>query len=731
MRGFVLEFSSDRNGCYWAAGNHRLDDGVVRPGALGQSGLNQSDLRRRLMRFVLTLTVAVITWTCPTTSRSQIFRWNDGSMIPGSEDIIPGPSVNLEKWRSDDHNLRYADFSGNDLTDASFTFSWLENARFNEATLRGTAFRATQLAGADFTDAEIAGAFFNSPGLTSEQFYSTASYKRKYLSGIHYSGDISGWDISGQDFTRSHLSASAAVGTDVSGANLQNAGVILVNFTQANLSNTNLHSANLNRSNLTSANLISANLENANLEQANLTGANFHSAILRNAKFNGATFANTDFTQAIVSGADLRATTDTGFTSNQLYATGSYADQNLVNISFAENDLRGWDFSSQNISGADFTASAFDETTKLTGATILDAKFKQSMASGLTTAHLSSTRSYKTKNMRGVDLSVNDLSGWDLSGQYLVNADFSRATLTDVDFTGAVVLGTEFRLTDITKEQLYATGSYADKNMQRIRLDRTDLSGINLMDQNLTDAYFGNAMLDGANFIRADLTNAQFWGDVVDINLSSANLTDATLFRFADKSAIYNQWTLFPARFDPIASGLTLVESAAGDVDADGDLDVSDINDLSARIRDGFPSRELWLLGVFDANADSDVTQEDLRYWVKELKGTWFGDANLDGAFDSKDLIQVFEQNTYEDSIHNNSGWGEGDWNGDGEFDSSDLVIAFADNGYEIGQVAAFNAVPEPSAFALAVVGLWTACLRTRAQRTRAQRSRAQRSRAR
>ena len=56
---------------------------------------------------------------------------------------------------------------------------------------------------------------------------------------------------------------------------------------------------------------------------------------------------------------------------------------------------------------------------------------------------------------------------------------------------------------------------------------------------------------------------------------------------------------------------------------------------------------------------------------------TDFGDANLDGVFNSSDLVSIFQAGEYEDESTNNSNWNEGDWNGDGEFDSSDLILAF------------------------------------------------------
>lgn len=52
------------------------------------------------------------------------------------------------------------------------------------------------------------------------------------------------------------------------------------------------------------------------------------------------------------------------------------------------------------------------------------------------------------------------------------------------------------------------------------------------------------------------------------------------------------------------------------------------------------------------------------------------GDVNLDGRFDSSDLLLVFQAGEYEDAVAQNSHWFEGDWNGDREFNSRDFVYA-------------------------------------------------------
>ena len=136
---------------------------------------------------------------------------------------------------------------------------------------------------------------------------------------------------------------------------------------------------------------------------------------------------------------------------------------------------------------------------------------------------------------------------------------------------------------------------------------------------------------------------------------------------------------------------------------------------LVIRIR-GFGVPHAWLPdSMFDMNNDTRVDRDDHHVWVKDLKHTWYGDANLDGEFNSSDLVKAFVSGKYEKAwtmfgmdgglhIRNGASWSEGDWNGDGMFDSSDMVTAFADGGYENGLETA--AVPEPTAFLLLIPGL-------------------------
>jgi len=125
--------------------------------------------------------------------------------------------------------------------------------------------------------------------------------------------------------------------------------------------------------------------------------------------------------------------------------------------------------------------------------------------------------------------------------------------------------------------------------------------------------------------------------------------------------------------------------STRGDFDQSGVVDVYDLDLLGYALRTG-PEPQ------FDLNADGQLNDLDWRTMVYDVLTTSFGDANLDGQFDSSDLVLVFQAGEYEDSLATNSTWAGGDWNGDGEFSSADIIFAFQTGGYST-QVAAVRSL--------------------------------------
>ena len=141
-----------------------------------------------------------------------------------------------------------------------------------------------------------------------------------------------------------------------------------------------------------------------------------------------------------------------------------------------------------------------------------------------------------------------------------------------------------------------------------------------------------------------------------------------------------------------------------GDLSHNGILDMHDLNIMTQNVAVDATNLKL------DLNDDELVNVEDVHHWVRDLKDTWIGDANLDGEFNSGDFVAVFGAGKY--GTDELARWNEGDWNADERFDSSDFVVAFQDGGYEMGKRAPV-AVPEPSCVGLAALGL-AAILRCR-----------------
>ncbi|MFC1757788.1 CotH kinase family protein [Planctomycetota bacterium] len=113
----------------------------------------------------------------------------------------------------------------------------------------------------------------------------------------------------------------------------------------------------------------------------------------------------------------------------------------------------------------------------------------------------------------------------------------------------------------------------------------------------------------------------------------------------------------------------TVAAGLRNDLNRDGEVNVSDIDWLCAAIH--LDDEEV------DLNDDGAIDMFDLRFFVRQQLGTHIGDVNLDGVFNSGDLVKVFQAAEYEDDLVGNSTWATGDWNCDGEFSTRDLVFAF------------------------------------------------------
>jgi uncharacterized protein YjbI with pentapeptide repeats len=284
-------------------------------------------------------------------ARADIYRWDNGQVIPGTEGITPGPGIQLDHRdlvNANLHamNLTAANFAASDLTGAELSLSVLTNSDFMDTNLTDATLARSSLSGANLKGSVVIGASLGATtpgGFTKEQLYSTKSYQDKNLHAIELGGnDLTDWDFTGVDLSDARFGRHLA----------WNASVLMnVDFTGANLKD---------------AYFYQCQLENANLTGATVTGTRFSS---------------------------------TGLTSEQLYSTASYQEKDLQRIYLDHNDLTGWDFREQNLS-----------RVKLGDATLTNADFT---GANLTDAELGTTP-LTSANLTGADLRgalVDDLAG--------------------------------------------------------------------------------------------------------------------------------------------------------------------------------------------------------------------------------------------------------------------------------------------------------------------------------
>ncbi len=271
-------------------------------------------------------------------------------------------------------------------------------------------------------------------------------------------------------------------------------------------------------------------LQYANLP-FDLTGATFQGSDVSNGMFKNATLNLVNFNNANVSRANFANTTAGGFTASQFYATATYAGKNLFGMDFSNNDLTNWSFTSQSLSSVSLLNSNLTNVD-FTGASLNYTNFS---GTNLLPAQLATTASYATsKNLTGCKFDNVDLSSFSFAGQTISYASFIRANLSSSDFTNAVILNTILSDTTshgFTKEQLYSTFSYKNKNLTYVDLTANDLTGWDFSNQNLSNATLANSILTtngtGANFTSANIINLNL------SNTTAGGLTEAQLYSTA------------------------------------------------------------------------------------------------------------------------------------------------------------------------------------------------------
>jgi len=156
------------------------------------------------------------------------------------------------------------------------------------------------------------------------------------------------------------------------------------------------------------------------------------------------------------------------------------------------------------------------------------------------------------------------------------------------------------------------------------------------------------------------------------------------------------------------------------DFNGDGNVDIIDVNLLTAEA-----DLPLGLMvppadAKFDLNLDKIIATADLDQWLADaatfngLASPYLrGDANLDGDVDVWDLDGTGDAQLLSENLGMETGavWGDGDFNGDGDVDvwamdgSGDAQLLSENLGSSLD--VGTNAVPEPSTLALLAMGVF------------------------
>jgi uncharacterized protein YjbI with pentapeptide repeats len=295
-------------------------------------------------------------------------------------------------------------------------------------------------------------------------------------------------------------SATFYIGRDYSGQNLAGTG----SFRESDS-----RGASFASSNLTSADMLSGDFR-----YADFSGATMNGTLLRSANFLGANLSNTTWVEASVS---QQTTWPAGFDPR---GRGMWGPDE--------------DYSGQNLSGKkfryfDFTRSKFTNA-RLVGAVLLNVSMVGADMTGA--------------NLDFADLREASLLGASLSNTSWVEALYSLTTQWPVGFS------------PLGRGMFGPNENYSGRNFAGRSFYNLDFSGANFTGANLSGCSITAAALVGTNFTSANLANVNFSNsDLRAAILNGAVMTGATLTNARLVGATYNNTTIWPAGFDPVAAG--------------------------------------------------------------------------------------------------------------------------------------------------------------------------------
>lgn len=423
-------------------------------------------------------------------------------------------AANLSLAGFEEAYLEFADLSGANLDGANFRNSHLGSAKFFGATLDGAIIEGANLTGA------------SGNGLTIAMLYSTASYQSGSLAAIDFEyNQFDGVDLSNCDLRSSEFHHSSLVGADFSGANLSGADFWTANVTMVNFNGADLSGATLPTTNAAGATFVGAHVQGAVLPIGGPSGMS-----------PAALYSTASYQEG-----DLTGTYFSGDWSETVFTNQDLKDSRFSNTTLTSSDFSNADLTRGNFYRADFSGA------NLTGAAVEYMNLSRTTDKGFVFTQLASTASYAQGNLRGIELSENDLSQWDFSEQDLRGTDLQESDLTATIFSGADIRETNLRGTTslgFTPEQLYSSASYQQGDLSGIDFSKNDLSGWDFSNQKLTETNFSLSDNTDADFSRADLRGT--YPGRGNVNFDTAITTNTILKdgAIAGFNLAMNEWML-------------------------------------------------------------------------------------------------------------------------------------------------------------------------------------------
>ncbi len=427
------------------------------------------------------------------------------------------------------------------------------------------------------------------------------------------------------DFTQSNLEATYLKGSDLEHSNFTKAFLYGAKLHYCNLSNCNFREVNAIKAKFYKSDLSGSSFIDADFTKANFQNAKFKNCDLKNADFKEANFINADLSSAFnlnkvgsltfavysentafpvgfkpesknmikfEPGADLSGIYLAGTYiqySNLLdfddYKKINFENSNLEKTKFSHLDLRGCNFNFANCKKTDFDSCLLSNSS-FSNCDLERASFENS---SLDNARFHGERTnLKYANFVNADLSGTDIA--ELKEGQLANAIFSPGTILPRDFSekdavkaGMIYLCDE---TDFSNKNLsgikfssYKFSKYGVNNFKDMKFVRSNLHYADFTNGCLENCNFKKATLRNASLKNANCQNANFFmtnlvcADLRGANFQNTNLAGARMqgIKYDEKTdfaaAIYDQNTILPAGFNPIAHKMTYKESAIGKKD--------------------------------------------------------------------------------------------------------------------------------------------------------------------